>query len=152
MVMMLAVVFHGMAAAHDLAAQIGVAFGFFANAEKSRPGSMAVEQVKHLRGDDGVGAVINGQGNFASSRGGGRQPRPVRPQPVAAWPQADGRYQQVIDKHGPQRPRPLPRVGDHGKQGQHMQQEAGPDKQRQPWARARHLISWQKSPHTGAPG
>ena len=70
--MMLAVVFYGMAAAHDFAAQVRVARCFFADAEKGGLRCVTIEHIQYLRGDDGIGAVVDGQGDFISGRGGGR--------------------------------------------------------------------------------
>ena len=150
--MMLAVVFHGMAAAHDFAAQIRVTLGFLADAEKGRLGSISIEYVEYLRGDEGIWTVIDGQGNFISGRGGSRQPCPVRPQPVAARPQADGGNQQVIGDHGAQHPTPLPRFSDDCHQGHYMQSYGCADEQRRPPACTRHWIFWRKSSHRSAPG
>jgi len=99
--------------------------GFFADAKKSGPGAIPVQHVQHLRGDDGIGAIINGQGDFISGRGAVRQPCPVRAQPVAARPQADERNEQVIDDHRAQRPAPLSGRQDDGGQGQQMQGARG---------------------------
>jgi len=88
---------------------------------------MAIQNIQHPRGDEGVGAIVDGEGDFISGRGGGGQPRPVRPQPVAAWPQADGGQQQVIDDHGTQRPTPLRGFGNHGHQRQAMQRDGCAD-------------------------
>src|SRR5665647_3529500 len=84
MAVMLAVIFHGMTSAHHFAAQVRVARGFFSDAEKAGPDSVTVKYVQHLRSDDGVWAVVDGQGDFISGGSGCRESCPVRPQPMAA--------------------------------------------------------------------
>ncbi len=106
--MMLAVILDGMAAPHDFTAQVRVASGFVTDAEKGGLSRVTIQHVQHLRGDDGIGAVVDCQGDFISGGGGGRQSRPVRSQPVAARPQSEQREQRVIGQHGTQRPAPLP--------------------------------------------
>ena len=57
MAVVLAVVFHGMATADDFPAYIRIACRFFADAEKGGLCGMAIQNIQHLRGDDGRRAV-----------------------------------------------------------------------------------------------
>ena len=52
--------FHRMTAAHDFPAQVRVARGFYADAEKSRLGRIAIQQFQDTRRDQGVGSVVKG--------------------------------------------------------------------------------------------
>ena len=64
MAVVLAMVFHGMATADDFPAYIRIACRFFAHAEKGGVGSIAIQNIQHLRGDEGVGAIVDGEGDF----------------------------------------------------------------------------------------
>jgi hypothetical protein len=106
-IVVVAVVFHGVPAADDLAAEFGVALGLDANAKEGGASLVAVEQVQHLRGHFGVGTVVDGEGELPGLDRGRGQPPPVGPEGPAARPQADGGEHQVIggqrgQQHGPQ--------------------------------------------------
>ena len=112
---------------------------------------MAIEYVKHLRGDEGIRSIVDGQGDFISGRSRRGQPCPVRTQPVAARPQADGSDQQVIGNHGAQRPVPLRRGHDEGSRSQQMQRERCANQDGGLPARIRHGVAGQKLRHKSAP-
>ena len=60
-----AVILDIVAAAHDLAAQIRMFCGKFADAKEGRLCPVTVEDIQHLRRDFRIGAVVNGDGHFA---------------------------------------------------------------------------------------
>ena len=67
--MLLAVVFHRVSTADNFAAQFGVQFDLAADAEKSRPGLIAVENIQYLWGYFRVGAIVDGEGDVAGLYG-----------------------------------------------------------------------------------
>ena len=84
----LRVVFERMAARNDFARQLRVALRFRANAEECRAHAEGVEQVEHLRRDDRVGTVVDGQRDGVGVARRGGQPGPVRAQQRSAGQQA----------------------------------------------------------------
>ena len=75
--MRIAVILDAVAAGDDFAAQFGMRPGAVADAEETGLGAGGIELVEDARGDFRVGAVVDGQGDFAAFDGGGRQARQV---------------------------------------------------------------------------
>ena len=89
-----------------------------ADAEKGRARAVFGQDRQYLRRDFGIGAIIDGDADLPARRGTRRQACPVRAQRSTAWPQAQGRQQQVIGDQRGQRPgppvRPQQRHTDRG--------------------------------------
>ena len=77
--MLLAVVFHRVAALHDFPAQGGMALGLLPDAKEGDTSRVAIQQVQDLRRDDGVRTVVDRQGDFIAGRRGGRCGRGALP-------------------------------------------------------------------------
>ena len=61
--MALAMIFDGMAAAHDFLREIRMAQHAFADAKKRGARAVALELRQHLRRDIGVGSIVDGDGH-----------------------------------------------------------------------------------------
>ena len=80
--------------------------GAVADAEEAGRGAGGVELVEDARGDFRVGAVVDGQGDFAALDGGGRQARQVGAEQCRPGQQAGGGQHQMVEAEGAERPRP----------------------------------------------
>ena len=100
-------VFNAMAAGDDFAADDRILPGVAADAEKAGLGIGGIEQIEHARGDFRVGAVVDGQGDFAAGDGGGGQSGQVGAEQAAARQQAGGGQDQVVGGERPERPGPV---------------------------------------------
>src|SRR5256885_8914094 len=59
---------------HDLAGQARVSGHPLADAEEGGSGAVLLEEREHVRGDLGVGAIVDGDGDRPRATGSGRQP------------------------------------------------------------------------------
>ena len=76
------VVLDPVAAAGDLGGEAGMGAGAAADDEEGGPHAGAVQQVEHPRGDLGVGAVVEGEGDLPAAGGGVREAEQVRRPPT----------------------------------------------------------------------
>ena len=82
----LAVIFHRVAAPHDLLREFRIALDALSHAKEARVGAMAGELRQNLRCDLRIGAVIDGDRHLAALRAMRRQAGPVGAQQVASRP------------------------------------------------------------------
>ncbi len=120
-----AVVLHPVAARHDGAAQRRVRLGAVADAEEAGAGAEFVQRVQHTRGDLGVGAIVDGDGEFAARSRGRGQVRPVGPEPLRMRPQAGADQGRVVGHHAAGQPGPPARLPQTRAQRGTMHQRAG---------------------------
>jgi len=98
------VVFHRVAAARDLAQDLGMACRLFRDAEEGRAHAPGFEQIEHPRRDFRVRPVVERERDLAAGDGGLGQARDVAADHRAARPQHEHREHGVIARHRAQRP------------------------------------------------
>jgi hypothetical protein len=111
----LGVVLDAMAAAGDLGDQAGVGAGAAADHEEGGLHAGGVQQVEHARGDLGVRAVVEGEGDLPPAGGGVRETELVWPHQRAARPEAGGGERHVV---GDQDARDRPPMAGGGREGE----------------------------------